>query len=59
MCDTFFEAEAKGGDPEASGGVGACRSTSCMYNEGYECQAAQIVVGREEHPADCLTFEET
>ncbi len=57
MCDTFWQAEMKGGDPSQNGRVGACRTVDCMFNQSLECQADNgISVGSMGDDADCLTF---
>lgn len=56
MCDTFFEADTKGGDPDACACVGACRSTSCTHNQNLECKAPEINVGYESAEIDCKTY---
>jgi hypothetical protein len=56
-CDTFCDYRVKGGDESAIAGVGACKVTSCTYNESLECTAPGITVGPAQDPADCLTYE--
>ena len=55
-CDTFIKAPKKGGDADTIGGVGACRSESCMHNESLECTASGIMVDMHSGHADCRTF---
>lgn len=57
-CDTFFPSSQKGGDPDAIGRVGACKMTSCVYNEMLECQASGITVDVKGDEADCVTYRE-
>jgi hypothetical protein len=55
-CDTFFSTAAKGGDPSATGHVGACKMSDCRHNVNLECQAPGITVGFRQDEADCLTY---
>lgn len=55
-CDTFFTAPSKGGDPSATGHVGACKMADCRHNVDFECHAPGIAVGHHQTDADCLTF---
>ncbi|HEY8458684.1 MAG TPA: DUF1540 domain-containing protein [Actinopolymorphaceae bacterium] len=57
-CETFFDTDRKGGDPENLGHVGACRMVDCVHNVSLECQAPGIVVGyQQDHVVDCLTYQ--
>ncbi|GAA3411565.1 DUF1540 domain-containing protein [Streptosporangium vulgare] len=55
-CETFFKVSSKGGDPAATGRVGACKMANCQHNVQYECQASGIVVGYAQQDIDCLTY---
>ncbi len=55
-CDTYFRQPQKGGVADMKGGVGACRSYECRYNEAFECSAPGVSVGRHGSHADCGTF---
>ncbi len=55
-CDTFFSTAGKGGDPSATGHVGACKMSDCRHNVNLECQAPGIAVGSRQDQADCLTY---
>ncbi|WP_267245019.1 DUF1540 domain-containing protein [Streptomyces sp. PR69] len=55
-CDTFFTASDKGGDPSATGRVGACKVSDCRHNSDYECRAPAIAVGYHQSDVDCLTY---
>jgi len=58
MCDTYWDASMKGGDPQKSGHVGACHMANCMFNQSLECQADNgISVGLKSDEVDCLTFK--
>ena len=55
-CDTFFGSMSKGGDPNATAGVGACKMTSCRFNSMLECGAPSVAVGYQGEGIDCLTY---
>lgn len=56
-CDTYCGYRTKGGDESTIAGVGACKVSSCEYNQSLECTAPGITVGPAQDAADCLTFE--
>jgi hypothetical protein len=56
-CDTYCDLQAKGGNRSITAGVGACKVSSCTYNESLECNAPGITVGPGQDAADCLTYE--
>ena len=56
FCDTFTKASMKGGDPAVTGGVGACKASSCKYNKSLECAAGSIHVSVHSGHADCATY---
>ena len=56
-CDTFFSASTKGGALEVIGEVGACKESSCKFNDRFLCIASGIHVGHEGDTADCLSFD--
>jgi Domain of Unknown Function (DUF1540) len=56
QCDTFLEASLQGGDPAATGHVGACKMADCQHNIDLECQAPSIVVGFQHNEVSCLTY---
>jgi hypothetical protein len=56
MCETFTHARKKGGVPDFTGGVGACRVEHCKFNERLECSAEAIQVGLHSDHPDCITF---
>ncbi len=55
-CDTFYKSSSKGGAPDFTGGVGACRVENCTHNKTLECSASGINVGPHAGHADCRTF---
>jgi hypothetical protein len=56
-CDTFITASIRGGDPSATGHVGACKVSDCRHNVNLECQAPGITVGFQRDVVDCLTYQ--
>jgi hypothetical protein len=56
-CDTFLVAPVKGGDPSATGRVGACKMSDCMHNVDLECRAPGIRVGFQQKEVACLTYQ--
>ena len=56
-CDTFCKSSMKGGDTSCLAGVGACKTSSCRYNNNLECGAQGISIGYKGQEADCLTFQ--
>jgi len=57
-CDTFCTSSAKGGFPETTAGVGACKADPCRFNSNLECTSPGVRMGHEAGMIDCLTFEE-
>jgi hypothetical protein len=57
MCDTFFQSETKSSQQNMIAGVGACKISSCEYNDSLECCAPSISVGRQSEEVGCLTFK--
>lgn len=57
-CDTFHKFSSKGGGPDLSGGVGACKMDICKFNKSLECSASGITVGPHSGHADCKTFSQ-
>lgn len=56
-CDTFVTSSVEGGDPAATGHVGACKMNDCRYNDHLECRAPGISVGYDHDLVDCLTYQ--
>lgn len=56
-CDTFYKAKTKGGSPDLTGSVGACKVDNCSFNKEFECSANGIKVGPHSGHADCQTFQ--
>ena len=57
LCDTAFKYSTKGGVPKLTGGVGACKVTSCMFNKSLECSSEGIEVKMHSNNAECNTFQ--
>ena len=57
QCDTFMDSGKKGGADISSGGVGACRVSSCIHNDAWECAAGQVTIGPASNKAMCGTYE--
>ncbi|HAJ57297.1 MAG TPA: DUF1540 domain-containing protein [Candidatus Omnitrophica bacterium] len=57
LCDTSWMSPKKGGMPDVSGGVGACKVESCQFNRSLECGAEGIHIKLHASHADCGTFK--
>ncbi len=55
-CGTFTSANIEGGEPEIIAGVGACKMSSCKYNEHLECQAESVEIGKDGEHVYCKTY---
>jgi hypothetical protein len=55
MCDTFL-ASSTHNHRQARGGVGACKTTHCRYNDDFACSAEAIRVSESENGAVCETY---
>jgi hypothetical protein len=55
-CNTFVHASARAGFKEVKGGVGACQTAECAFNNSLECAAPDVNVSGHEKHADCTTF---
>jgi len=49
----------KGGFPDVTASVGACKVSSCTHNMDLECAAPGIKVGYIGNEIDCLTFTQS
>lgn len=56
-CDTYLHSGKKGGVPDMTGSVGACKVDQCSFNNSFECAAPQINVNLHQDHADCATFK--
>lgn len=56
-CNTYVHASSRGGFQEVNGGVGACQTADCKFNDMLECTAAGIDVAGHGKHADCETFQ--
>lgn len=57
-CDTYWQADEKGGLPVVNCSVGACKVPTCKYNKHLMCTASGIKVGHEGNVVDCLSYLE-
>jgi hypothetical protein len=57
LCDTFMQADFKGGDRGCSGCVGACKVEACRHNLSLECAAEGIQVEPAGAQPKCMTFK--
>lgn len=56
-CDTaFLDAPMRANNKKRIAGVGACKVTSCMFNDDLECNAENINVGLISNSINCMTF---
>ncbi len=55
-CDTFISRNHKGGAMDMTGGVGACKTEDCMFNQSMECVAQNISITLSGGHADCVTY---
>ena len=55
-CDTFVETGKHVPDSEDRAGVGACKVSSCRYNQNLECEAGGIYVEVHDGDVECGTF---
>ncbi|GAA0913061.1 DUF1540 domain-containing protein [Streptomyces thermoalcalitolerans] len=55
-CETYTSVDMQGGEPSATGRVGACKMADCRHNVGLECHAPAITVGYQQNEIDCLTY---
>ncbi|NIM02542.1 DUF1540 domain-containing protein [bacterium] len=57
-CDTSMIAQKKGGVPNTTAGVGACKIENCQFNKSLQCTAKWIRVKRYTLDAECVTIKE-
>lgn len=57
-CATFIPLDTKGGLSMVVSQVGACQRSDCKFNSNLECTAASVRMGRGEHGAECLSYEQ-
>ena len=57
MCDTFCQTPSKGGDMNATAGVGACKVSCCSHNQSLECNCSEIKMGYNGGEIDCMDFK--
>jgi hypothetical protein len=56
-CDTFLDSTPHSRARQITAGVGACKATSCRYNDDYECTTDKISVGHASSSICCLTYQ--
>jgi len=57
LCDTSIIGIKKGGLPNITAGVGACKVESCQFNKSFECVADCIRVKVFTLLPECATFK--
>ena len=55
-CDTSIIGAKKGGVPDTTAYVGACKVENCRFNKSFECIAKEIQVKVYTILAECATF---
>ena len=58
-CDTSLIAPTKGGVPDMTAGVGACKIDNCQFNKSLQCMAKCIRVKMYTLDVECATFKQT
>jgi hypothetical protein len=56
ICAAFAKTSTKCEGRKTIGGVGACKTTDCRFNDCLMCSAPEIGVGWHESNATCGTF---
>lgn len=58
LCDTHFVSGEAGGIKSMTGGIGACRESSCTFNESLECCSdSGVSIALQDGKPQCMTFE--
>ncbi len=55
-CDTFLKGSAHIRKAQQIAGIGACKTSSCKFNDDLECMADNVQVGMIQSEANCTTF---
>jgi hypothetical protein len=55
-CDTFMNESHHIHDTKRVAGIGACKATSCKFNDDFECMTETIRIGMVMNEANCMTF---
>ena len=55
-CDTFLHETRHTHSIKQAAGVGACKTTSCRFNDDFECMTDRIEVSMLGNQANCMTF---
>jgi hypothetical protein len=56
-CDTMAKEPVEAGSDDDQAGVGACRVSSCTFNDKLECAADNVAVGQFGDTAACQTYQ--
>lgn len=55
-CDTYCDSTQRAKRSLASAGIGACKMADCKFNDGLECMAPSIQMGRVQKQVNCMTY---
>lgn len=55
-CDTFLAGSGHTKESKRMAGIGACKVSSCKFNEDLECVTDSIRVGLISDKVNCMTF---
>ncbi len=55
-CDTFMPESRHVKMTQTVAGIGACKTTTCKFNEDFECMTESIRVGMVRNEVNCMTF---
>lgn len=55
-CDTFLKGSTHIRKAQQIAGIGACKTSSCKFNDDFECMADNVQVGMIQSEANCTTF---
>jgi hypothetical protein len=57
QCGTFIHTGTKAGFPATNAIVGACKASSCLFNNGMECEAEEIQMMLRNNQPVCAAFQ--
>jgi len=55
-CDTFMKGSRHVKQIQQTAGIGACKTSTCKFNDDLECMAEGVHVGMVKSEANCMTF---
>lgn len=55
-CDTYCKSSQRAKASVGAAGIGACKMAGCKFNDGLECMAQSIQIGRVQNKVNCMTF---